>query len=109
MFVFDTNVLSAMMTPQPVPEVGAWVAVQDKDLFFTTSTSQAEISSGIAIKAAGRRRRDLQALATTVFAEDFEGRFDGSDRGTYRPASAPTPPLAIRPVPNDLHPHGACG
>jgi hypothetical protein len=42
--------------------------------FFTTSVSQAEILSGLAIMAEGRRRLDLEAAARAMFLEDFEGR-----------------------------------
>jgi predicted nucleic acid-binding protein len=56
MFVLDTNILSAMMSTQAVPQVAAWIAGQPADLLFTTSVSQAEILSGLAIMAEGRRR-----------------------------------------------------
>ena len=52
MFVLDTNILSAMMRLQVEPKVAA----QPADLLFTTSLSQAEILSGLAIMAEGRRR-----------------------------------------------------
>lgn len=74
MFLLDTNILSAMMSAQPVPEVAAWVAGQQVELLFTTSVSQAEILSGLAIMRDGRRRRDLEAAARAMFMEDFEGR-----------------------------------
>jgi predicted nucleic acid-binding protein len=35
MFILDTNVLSAMMSAQPVPQVAAWVAAQQMELLFT--------------------------------------------------------------------------
>jgi toxin FitB len=74
MFVLDTNILSAMMSLRPSPEVAAWVDGQPEDLLFTTSISQAEILSGLAIMPDGRRRRDLEAAAAAMFSEDFEGR-----------------------------------
>ena len=74
MFVLDTNILSAMMSTQAVPQVAAWIAGQPTDLLFTTSVSQAEILSGLAIMAEGRRRFDLEAAARAMFLEDFEGR-----------------------------------
>ena len=86
MFLFDTNILSAMMRLDPVPEVRAWMAGRDRDLFFTTCVSQAEILSGLAIMVDGRRRRDLQALAAELFAEEFEGRilsFDSAAATAY--------------------------
>jgi predicted nucleic acid-binding protein len=73
-FVLDTNILSAMMRLRLEPAVAAWVATQPAELLFTTSLSQAEILSGIAIMAEGRRRRDLEAAARIMFLEDFDGR-----------------------------------
>lgn len=74
MFVLDTNILSAMMRLQLEPQVATWIAAQPSDLLFTTSLSQAEILSGLAIMAEGRRRRDLEATARVMFLEDFDGR-----------------------------------
>jgi toxin FitB len=73
-FVLDTNILSAMMRLQLEPEVAAWISAQPVGLLFTTSLSQAEILSGLAIIPNGRRRRDLEAAAHIMFVEDFEGR-----------------------------------
>ncbi len=74
MFVLDTNVLSAIMSSRPVPEVAAWVAAQREELLFTAAVCQAEILAGIAILPAGRRRRALEMAARAIFAEDFDGR-----------------------------------
>lgn len=74
MFVLDTNILSAIMGAEPVPEVAAWVAGQSAELLFTTSVCQAEILAGLAIMPEGRRRRALEAAAEAIFLEDFEGR-----------------------------------
>jgi predicted nucleic acid-binding protein len=74
MFVLDTNILSAMMAPNPAPEVAAFVSGQPAELLFTASICQAEILSGIAIMPDGRRRLDLEAAARAMFLEDFEGR-----------------------------------
>jgi toxin FitB len=74
MFVLDTNILSAMMSAAPAPEVAAWVSVQPTELLFTATICQAEILSGLAIMPEGRRRFDLEAAARAMFAEDFEGR-----------------------------------
>ena len=74
MFVLDTNVLSAIMGPRPVAEVAAWLSGQQDELLFTTSISQAEVLSGVAIMPEGRRRRELEAAARAIFMDDFEGR-----------------------------------
>ena len=73
MFILDTNILSEMMRLSRVPEVAAWMEGQDEDLLFTTAISQAEVFSGLAIMADGRRRRDLEKTAHEMF-EEFEGR-----------------------------------
>ena len=86
MFVLDTNVLSAMMRLQLEPQIAAWIAAQPAELLFTTSLSQAEILSGLAIMVEGRRRRDLEAAARAMFLEDFNGRvlpFDGEAATAY--------------------------
>jgi predicted nucleic acid-binding protein len=69
MFVLDTNILSAMMSTQAVPQVAAWIAGQPADLLFTTSVNQAEILSGLAIMAEGRRRLDLEAAARAMLLD----------------------------------------
>jgi toxin FitB len=86
MFVLDTNVLSAIMSSQPVPEVAAWVAAQPEETLFTATVCQAEILAGIAILPEGRRRRTLEEAADAIFADDFDGRilpFDSTAAGLY--------------------------
>ncbi len=85
MFILDTNVLSEMMRVTRVPEVAAWMDAQDEALLFTTSISQAELFSGLAVMADGRRRRDLVKIALEMFAE-FDGRvlsFDTDAASAY--------------------------
>jgi predicted nucleic acid-binding protein len=74
MFILDTNILSAMMSTEPAPEVAAWVSGQPAELLFTVAVCQAEILSGLAIMSEGRRRLDLEAAAQAMFQDDFEGR-----------------------------------
>ena len=68
--------VTATSTPRvdAVPQVAAWIAGQPADLLFTTSVSQAEILSGLAIMPEGGRRLDLETAARAMFLEDFEGR-----------------------------------
>lgn len=91
MYLLDTNILSAIMGSQPVPEVAAWIAAQPPNLLFTASICQAEILSGLAIMPDGRRRDALAAAAQAMFAEDFEGRvlpFDAAAAVAYADAFA---------------------
>ena len=86
MFILDTNILSAIMGTQPVPDVAAWLAGQQEDLLFTAAICEAEILSGLAITPEGRRRRDLEAAARAMFTDDFMGRvlpFDTAAAGAY--------------------------
>ena len=63
MFVLDTNILSAIMATRPEPEAAAWIAARPMEMLFTTCMSHAEILSGLATMADGRRRRDLETAA----------------------------------------------
>ena len=107
-----------------------WIAAHPADLLFTTSLSQAEILSGLAIMAEGRRRLDFEAAARVMFAEDFDGRllpFDAKAAAVYatifaarrqagRPASTHDPMIAAvarshgaRVVTRDISGFEGCG
>ena len=86
MLVLDTNVLSAMMSAEPVRKVADWILDQPSEVLFTAAVCQAEILSGIAILPDGRRRADLAEAARAMFAEDFQGRilpFDAEAAAAY--------------------------
>lgn len=74
MIVLDTNVISEMMRPKPVPEVSAWFARHTASALFTTTLTQAEILYGMALLPAGKRRTAIETAAKAVFEEDFAGR-----------------------------------
>lgn len=84
MFLLDTNVLSAMMRAAPDPALAAWVGGQDGSALFTASVCQAEILSGLAVMAEGRRRQALEMAAQAMFEEDFAGRVWGFDGAAAR-------------------------
>ena len=74
------------MRPAPDDRVMAWLDAQDERSLFTTTISQAEILTGIAVLADGRRRQGLEAAAAALFLEDFGGRvlpFDGLAAAQY--------------------------
>jgi predicted nucleic acid-binding protein len=105
-----------MMSPEPAPQVAAWVAGQKLELLFTASVCQAEILSGLAIMPDGRRRQALEAAARAMFMEDFEGRvlpFDMAAAIAYadifaarRLAGRPTATLDLM-IAAIAHSHGA--
>ena len=74
MYILDTNVISAVMGSQPVPEVAAWIAAQPEEQLFTTTVCQAEILAGVEVMPEGRRRRGLLAAAKAIFSIAFDGR-----------------------------------
>ncbi len=74
MFVLDTNVLSAVMGSQPVPNVAAWMSARPEERLFTTSVCKAEILAGVGIMPEGRRRRMVEAAAKAIFSSVFDGR-----------------------------------
>ena len=74
MLMLDTNILSVMMSAEPIRKVADWIVVQPSEELFTASVCQAEILSGIAILPAGRRRADLELTAFAMFSDDFQGR-----------------------------------
>jgi predicted nucleic acid-binding protein len=77
MIILDTNVLSELMKPKPAMPVVAWVAEQPTPALYTTAITQAEILHGLMLLPPGRRRRALEGAATSMFAEDFDGRILG--------------------------------
>ncbi len=85
MIILDTNVLSEVMRPAPAAEVLAWLAAQTAASLYTTSITQAEILHGLMLLPAGRRRRALEAAATSMFSEDFGGRILGFDTEAAEP------------------------
>jgi len=78
--ILDTNVLSEVMKPTPSAAVASWMRNQPLRSLFTTAISHAEILAGLAILPQGRRRAELETMATAIFTHDFDGRilpFDG--------------------------------
>jgi predicted nucleic acid-binding protein len=105
MFVLDTNILSAIMSARPSPEVATWIAGQPEDALFTTTICQAEVLAGLAVMPEGRRRSALETAARAIFTDDFDGRvlpFDTAAAAAYavifaarRSAGRPTAPLDL--------------
>jgi predicted nucleic acid-binding protein len=85
MFVFDTNILSAMMRPERASVVADWIDAQDERRLHTTAISQAEILAGLAAMPDGRRRRAMEAVAEAMF-DAFDERvlaFDADAAAAY--------------------------
>jgi toxin FitB len=105
MFVLDTNILSAIMSATPAPEVAAWIAGQPEDALFTTTICQAEILSGLAVMPEGRRRIALETATQAIFTDDFGGRvlpFDTAAAAAYAEMFARRRKTGRATVPLDL-------
>ena len=72
-FMLDTNVLSELMRTAPSAEVLAWFAKNAPGPVYTSSITQAEILTGIALLPDGKRRDTLAQTAQAMFAQDFAG------------------------------------
>lgn len=62
MIVFDTNVVSESMKPDPHPAVRAWLNKQAAESLYLSSVTLAELLFGIGFLPAGRRK-DMLAQA----------------------------------------------
>jgi toxin FitB len=83
----------------------AWIDAQDEELLFTTAITEAEILSGLAIMTEGRRRRDLEAAAAAMFANEFERRvlpFDTTATAAYAELFATRRRIGKPTAPMDL-------
>jgi predicted nucleic acid-binding protein len=65
--ILDTNVVSALMRPEPSPAVVAWVESRDRTDLYTTSITMAEIRYGIERLPEGGRRELLATAAVELF------------------------------------------
>lgn len=72
-FMLDTNVLSELMRTAPADEVLAWFAKNAPGPVYTSSITQAEILTGIALLPNGKRRAALAQTAQAMFTQDFAG------------------------------------
>ncbi len=73
MIVLDTNVLSEFMRPVPDKRVLSWTDAGRRSELWTTSIVIAELSAGVAVLPAGRRR-SLLSDALDRMLERFDDR-----------------------------------
>lgn len=72
-FLLDTHVLSELMRERPDAGVLDWFSRNTRASIRTSSVTQAEILTGIALLPAGKRRMALAAAAEQMFEQDFAG------------------------------------
>ena len=67
MILFDTNVISELMRPEPEPRVVAWVDRLDRNSVGITAITVAEVLYGIEALPNGARKTKLFEAAASVF------------------------------------------
>jgi len=72
--VLDTNVITALMRPEPDPLVVGWLDGLPPESIWTTSITVFEVRLGLEILPEARRRRQLEGGFAKALEEDFEGR-----------------------------------
>jgi predicted nucleic acid-binding protein len=61
-----------------------WISSRPAVSLYTTSITQAEILNGVLALPAGRRRRNIETAADTMFKEEFSGRILAFDSAAAR-------------------------
>ena len=75
MIVLDTNVLSAMMQPNPPPAVKAWLNAQPLSSFWITAISVLEVRVGMEIMPAGRKKAAIQGAFDAAVHQHLADQF----------------------------------
>ncbi len=91
MFVIDTNVVSELMRPKPMPTVAAWIVKRNAQEIYLTAVSEAELRYGVAIMSAGKRRNALEVAMNRWLNIGFRERilpFDSAAAQTYAEIAA---------------------
>lgn len=74
MIILDTNVVSEPLKPKPDPEVLAWLDRQSPETLYISTISLAELSAGVEVLPAGKRRTALQQALAAHVLPLFQGR-----------------------------------
>ena len=85
MIILDSNVVSELIRPAPLPAVLGWLQEHPRRDVYTTVITVAEIRYGIACLPEGRRMAELHQAASEIFAA-FPGQilsFDLAAAGAY--------------------------
>ncbi len=80
MIVLDTDVLSELLRPEPDANLLTWLAGHRRAELYTTTISESEIASGLALLPKGRRRDALTQAMARLLGEGLGGRVLPFDR-----------------------------
>jgi hypothetical protein len=79
-YLFDTNVISELVRPNPDANVVAWVRAEDESCFYLSVLSFGEIRRGIERLPQGARRERLRRWLEIDLTDRFKGRILDIDR-----------------------------
>jgi len=79
MIILDTNVISALMLPQPDASVLKWLDNQPESSIWTTSITLMELRAGVETLPAGQRREQLAQELEVVLRKEIGGRYVSFD------------------------------
>lgn len=82
--LLDTNVVSELMRPVPVPAVEEWIRGQPATSLYFSTVSEAELRFGAAILPEGRRRDALLSNIEGMLRRAFGDRVLAFDRSAAR-------------------------
>ena len=74
MIILDTNVLSALMLPEPDPAIVRWLDRMEPSSIWTTVITVFEIRYGLEKRGPGRKTRALEEAFAALIREDLDGR-----------------------------------
>jgi predicted nucleic acid-binding protein len=74
MIILDTNVLSALMQSRTDAQVVSWLDDQSAESIWITSITLFEARYGLALLAAGKRKKLLQERFESLLQDDLENR-----------------------------------
>jgi predicted nucleic acid-binding protein len=86
MILLDTNVVSALMHPEPETVVVKWLDTQPRPSIWIASITVMEIRYGLQVMPKGRRRDDMLQRLERLLAEKIEGRVASFDTGAAQQA-----------------------
>lgn len=88
MIILDTNVLSALMRPEPDARIVAWLDSHPPEALWTTAITVFEVRFGLELLADSHRRRRLEEAFSRALEEDFENRVLPFDQPAAREAAS---------------------
>ena len=100
MIILDTNVLSALMRPEPDPAVIKWLDRQPPESIWITTVTVFEVEFRMALLPQGRRRMTLENAYRDLLHHDLQNRVASfnQEAATMAAALAATRQLAGQAV-----------